>query len=149
MPGTWSAPRMERMTAWPTPAALAAVSRLSIVVWNHAGEASSKVGEFVRLTTTSAPSTASGRPSVLSRSRPVDGDCGAAWCPYAFRILTTCDPTSPVPPMTAIFISLASFALRSAARLVSAGPLRYEIAVSSGAGPADSDAGQAHHRPRT
>src|SRR5215472_10554350 len=94
------------MTAWPTPAALAAASRLSMVVWKNAGEASSKVGEFVRLTTTPAPSSASGRPCPVSRSRPVDGECGTASCPLAFRILTTCDPISPVPPMTAMFICL-------------------------------------------
>jgi hypothetical protein len=33
-----------------------------MVFWTNAGEASSKVGEFVRLTTTSAPFSASGRP---------------------------------------------------------------------------------------
>ena len=81
-----------------------------MVVWKNASEASSKVGEFVRLATTSAPFSASGRPRPLSRSTPVDGDCGTASCPLAFRILTTCDPMSPVPPMTAIFISLTSFA---------------------------------------
>jgi hypothetical protein len=68
--GTWSAPTIESMTAWPTPAALAAVSRLSNVVWKNASEAPSKVGEFVRLTTTSAPFSASGRPRPLSRPRP-------------------------------------------------------------------------------
>src|SRR5258706_8655938 len=93
------------MTAWPTPAALVAVSRLSMVVWKNAGEASSKVGEFVRLTTTSAPSSASERPRPLIRSKPVDGECGTASCPLALRTLTTCDPMSPVPPMTAIFMS--------------------------------------------
>src|SRR3984957_14597203 len=82
-----------------------------MVVWKNAGEASSKVGEFVRLTTTSAPLSASGKPRPLSRFRPDDGDCGTASCPLAFRIVATCDPTNPVPPMTAIFISPASFAL--------------------------------------
>ena len=83
---------------------LAAESRLSMVFWKNAGEASSKVGELVRLTTTSAPFSASGRPCPLSRSRPVDGECGTASWPLAFRVLTTCDPMSPVPPMTAIFM---------------------------------------------
>src|SRR6266536_1631456 len=92
------------MTAWPTCAASAAVSRLSMVVWKNAGEASSKVGEFVRLTTTAAPSSASERPRPLIRSTPVDGECGTASCPLALRILTACDPMSPVPPMTAIFM---------------------------------------------
>jgi hypothetical protein len=27
------------------------------------------------------------------------GECGPATCPLAFRILTTCDPMSPVPPI--------------------------------------------------
>jgi hypothetical protein len=75
-----------------------------MVVWKNAGEASPKVGEFVRLTTTSAPASASGRPCPLSRSTPVDGECGTASRPLAFSILTTCDPMSPVPPMTAIFM---------------------------------------------
>ncbi len=75
-----------------------------MVVLKNAGEASSKVGEFVRLTTTPAPVSASGRPCPVSRSTPVDGECGTAWCPRAFRIVTTCDPMSPVPPMTAIFM---------------------------------------------
>src|SRR5262249_9456536 len=92
------------MTAWPTGAASAAVSRLSMVVWKNAGEASSKVGEFVRLTTTAVPSSASDRPRPLSRSKPVDGECGTASWPRALRTLTTCDPISPVPPMTAIFM---------------------------------------------
>jgi hypothetical protein len=51
---------------------------LSIVVWKNAGEASSKVGESVRLTTTSAPANASGKPFPLNRSNPVDGECGTA-----------------------------------------------------------------------
>src|SRR6266511_4321136 len=92
------------MTAWPTCAASAAVSRWSIVVWKNAGEASSKVGELVRLTTTAAPSSASARPRPLIRSRPVDGECGTASCPPALRTLTACDPMRPVPPMTAIFM---------------------------------------------
>jgi len=98
---------MDRMTAWPTPAASAAASRLSVVSWKNAGEASSKVGEFVRFTTTPVPLGASGKPRPLSRPGPVSGDCGIASCPLALRILTTCDPMSPVPPMTTIFISLA------------------------------------------
>src|SRR6266511_2987620 len=92
------------MTAWPTCAASAAVSRWSMVVWKNAGEASSKVGELVRLTTTAAPSSASARPRPLIRSNPVDGECGTASCPPALRTLTACDPMRPVPPMTAIFM---------------------------------------------
>lgn len=73
----------------------------------NSSDASSNVGELLRLTTTSAPASASGRPDPLSRSRPVDGECGTASCPSAARILTTCDPMSPVPPMTAIFMMSA------------------------------------------
>ena len=75
-----------------------------MVVRKKAGEASSKVGEFVRLTTTSAPASASDRPCPVSRSTPVDGDSGTASCPAPCRILTTCDPMRPVPPSTAIFM---------------------------------------------
>jgi hypothetical protein len=80
-----------------------------MVCWKNAGEASSKVGEFVRLTTTPAPASACGRPAPVSRSTPVDSPCGTAWCPSAVRISTTCDPIRPVPPMTAIFMSVDPF----------------------------------------
>jgi hypothetical protein len=73
-----------------------------MVVWKNASEASPKAGEFVRFTTTSVPLSASGKPCPLSRPTPEDGECGTASCLLAFRILTTCDPMSPVPPMTAI-----------------------------------------------
>lgn len=63
---------------WPTPPFSLAATRLSMDVWKKAGEASSKVGEFVRLTTTSAPATASTTPSPLRRSTPVDRECGTA-----------------------------------------------------------------------
>jgi hypothetical protein len=53
---------MDRMTKWPTPPFSLAASRLSIEVWKKASEASSKVGEFVRLTTTSTPATAASSP---------------------------------------------------------------------------------------
>jgi hypothetical protein len=83
---------------------VADAGRMSIVVWKNAGEASSKVGESVRFTTASAPANASGKPFPLNRSSPVDDECGTASCPPAFRICTTCDPISPVPPITAIFM---------------------------------------------
>jgi hypothetical protein len=51
------------MTLCPTPAARAAASRLSMVFRKKAAEAASKVCEFVRLTITSAPFSASGRPA--------------------------------------------------------------------------------------
>src|SRR5437763_3096194 len=101
------------MTKWPTPPFRAAARRLSIEVWKKAGEASSKVGEFVRLTTTSAPATASSSPRPLMTSTPVDFECGTASCPAAVRFLTTCDPISPVPPMTAIFMACLSWELRA------------------------------------
>jgi hypothetical protein len=49
-----------------------------------------------------------GQACPLSRSTPVDSECGTASCPLAFRILTTCDPMSLVPPMTAICKFVAS-----------------------------------------
>ena len=85
----------------PTPPFWVAARRLSIDNWKMAGEASSKVGECVRLMTTSAPATASSTTRPLTRSTPVDKECGTAWWPAALRISTTRDPMSPVPPMTA------------------------------------------------
>ena len=52
-------------------------------------EASSNVGEFVRLTSTSAPSSAWSRPLLVSTSTPVDGAAGMAWCPAAVSFWTT------------------------------------------------------------
>ncbi|GAA2665860.1 hypothetical protein GCM10010310_00120 [Streptomyces violaceolatus] len=39
----------------------------------------------------------------------MDREWGTAWCPAAFRSLTTCEPISPVPPMTAIFMRTPLF----------------------------------------
>lgn len=69
---------MDRMTKCPTPPFSLAASRLSIDVWKKPIEASSKVGEFVRLTTTSAPETAASSPSPVMMSTPVDCECGTA-----------------------------------------------------------------------
>lgn len=52
--------------------------------------------------------TASSSPWPLMTSTPVDFEWGTASCPAAFRSVTTCDPISPVPPMTAIFIGRLS-----------------------------------------
>src|SRR3954471_14181920 len=102
---------MERITACPTSARFAAASKLSMLVRKKAGEASSKVGELVRFTTTSAPWSAVSSPSPVIRLTPLDREYGIASCPAAFRIVTTCDPMSPVPPITAIFIASHTFPL--------------------------------------
>src|SRR5258708_20641172 len=69
-------------------------------------DASSNVGEFARLITTSVPSSAWSRPFPVIRSTPVDGAAGTASCPAAVSFRTTCEPVSPVPPMTASFMVL-------------------------------------------
>lgn len=56
-------------------------------------------------TTTSTPAIASARPSPVTLLTPELGEAATASCPSSVRFATTCDPISPVPPITKIFIA--------------------------------------------
>ena len=63
---------------------------------------SSKEGEFVTTTTTSAPTRASARPAPVNEFTPVEGEAGAASWRRARRLGMSCFPMRPVPPMTIV-----------------------------------------------
>src|SRR5262249_32615999 len=102
--GTWSTPTIERITWCLTPARSAPASRVFMEARKKSRDAWSNVGEFARFTTTSAPSSAWSTPFPVITSTPVDGAAGTASCPAAGRFWPTCEPISPVPPMTASFM---------------------------------------------
>src|SRR6201991_4968638 len=100
-----SVPTTDSATWWPTPAAASAASRFAVERSKNATTAdSSNDGEFDTSTTTSAPTSTSGRPSPVSVFTPVWGAAATASCPFSLRFVMTCEPMRPVPPMTTIFM---------------------------------------------
>src|SRR5438445_13098259 len=71
---------------------------------------SSQDGAFATSTTTRAPASACASPSPVTVLTPNDGDAATTSYPCRRRFVTTFFPTSPLPPMTTIFI--AAFLLR-------------------------------------
>jgi hypothetical protein len=67
-------------------------------------------GPLATSMTTSTPVSAAARPSPVTTSTPVARDIGTTSWPRALRISTTWEPTRPVAPATAIFISVCMMA---------------------------------------
>src|SRR5262245_3427528 len=79
--------------------------RLRVYVVNKfSTAASSQEGELDTSTTTEAPFSTSARPSPVRVFTPVLGAAATASCPCSRSLLTSFDPTSPVPPITTIFM---------------------------------------------
>jgi hypothetical protein len=65
---------------------------------------SSKDGELVTSTTTSAPDKAPSRPSPVKLFTPVDGAAAKTSCPPALSFAPSLRPMRPVPPMITTFM---------------------------------------------
>jgi hypothetical protein len=74
------------------------------VVKNSVAAASSGEGPVATSTTHSTPARASSSPSRVITSTPVARDIATTSCPRAWSTSTTCLPTRPVAPATAIFL---------------------------------------------
>jgi hypothetical protein len=82
---------------------------LRVEVWkNSITAASSNEGELETSMTTSAPSSASARPSPVIVLRPVLRSAATASCPCWLSFSTSLEPTRPCPPMTTIFMACLS-----------------------------------------
>ncbi|MNE87474.1 hypothetical protein D3C80_1846780 [compost metagenome] len=90
-----------------TPALISAANRFfPEVSKNSITSLSANDGELARSITTSAPLTASAKPSPVMVFIPVLGDAAITSCPSTLNFVTVFVPINPVPPMTKIFMIL-------------------------------------------
>ena len=102
---------MDTTTSLRTPVFSPASCRFLVaVVKNSVAAPCSGDGPVATSMMTSAPSSAVARPSPVITSTPFERDIATTSCPRSLSTSTTCRPTRPVAPATAILVmSFSSF----------------------------------------